>query len=428
MLRDFLRPLTGLVRSMTGTRGLADRLAAMDAKLDRLGGDVVQPGAAPAIDVNLMLHQARGAMLRAMPPGARRLLSAGCAGNWYFDWIEQCYGHVPAHLGIEFYTPEPPGLPANVTWIANTAADMAAVADASCDLVFSGQNLEHLWGWEVAGFLTEAARVLRTGGHLAVDSPNRAVTAPLNWSHPEHTVELTVPEIARLLELAGFDVTKRAGLYLCRDPRTGRMLPFDPNVADPDWSLTERLLAARDAPEQSLLWWLEGVRTARPPDRPAIEALLAEAWRTAWPERIQRLVVPAGRRIETRPASDGTASDGTASDGSDADGLAEDWIVMAPGETGMAFFGPYMPLRAGRHRVAFDIVPDPATRGVFAVCDVCAGPEATVLQACEVTPDMREAVLGIELDALVFGGQFRCRSTQGGFAVRRRVRLQETLR
>lgn len=410
MLRDSLRPLAGLIRSMTGTRGLADRLAAMDAKLDRLAGDFVQPGApsVAAVDVNLMLHQARGAMLRGMPPGARRLLSAGCAGAWYFDWIERCYGHVPAHLGIEFYTPEPPGLPANVTWIASTAADMAAVADASCDLVFSGQNLEHLWGWEVAGFLIEAARVLREGGHLAVDSPNRAVTAPLNWSHPEHTVELTVPEIARLLELAGFDVTRQAGLYLCRDPRTGRMLPFDPNVADPDWSLTERLLAARDAPEHSLLWWLEGVRAARPPDRPAIEALLAEAYRAAWPERIQRLVVPAGRRIETRDGAD--------------------WIVMAPGETGVAFFGPYMPLRAGRHRIAFDIAADPATRGAFAVCDVCAGADATVLQSREVTPGMREAVLEIELDALAFGGQFRCISTRGGFAVRRRIRLQETPR
>ena len=75
---------------------------------------------------------------------------------------------------------------------------MSEVGNASCDLVFSGQNLEHLWPDEVSGFLLEAARVLRPGGHLVVDSPNRLLTAPLNWSHPEHTIELTLAEVAKM--------------------------------------------------------------------------------------------------------------------------------------------------------------------------------------------------------------------------------------
>jgi SAM-dependent methyltransferase len=417
MLRRYLRPVAGFVRSVCGTNGMAAHLTAIERKLDRLCRDiqpaqpspsVVSPPApqpAPSFDINLMLHQARSAMLREI--GAHRLLSAGCAGKWYFDWIEHCYGHVPEHLGIEYYSPRHADLPANVTWIANTASDMSEVESATCDLVFSGQNLGHLWPMEVSGFLVEAARVLKPGGHLVVDSPNRRLTGPLNWSHPEHTIELTVPEIRHLLELSGFDVTKQVGLWLCRDPMTGRVLPFDPNIADPDWTVTERLIAASEHSEDAFLWWLEGHRNRAVPDRTAIDALLDGAFREAWPERIQRLQVPPDRQIEARP-----------------DG---EWVRIAPGETGIAFFGPYMPLRAGRHRVTFDVVSDPDREGVVAVCDVCIRAEGQVLQRCEVTAGMRQVTLEIELASQEFGGQFRCFSTTGGFRVRRNVRLGELL-
>ena len=211
LIRDILRPATRAVRSIIGTNGLSDRLAVLEGALltqSRPNGafsaapsagtaplrapSPAPPAERPApLNVNLLLHQSRGAFLRAMPPGAQRLLSAGCAGLWYFEWIEQTYGRVPEHLGIEYYSPRPEGLPDNVTWIANTASDMSDVPDASCDLVFSGQNLEHLWPEEVAGFVLEAARVLKPGGHLVMDSPNRHVTRLLNWSHSEHTIELT---------------------------------------------------------------------------------------------------------------------------------------------------------------------------------------------------------------------------------------------
>ena len=432
-MREQLKPLVALVRSAWGTNGVAAHLDLMDAKLENLAremtglatrpppaGPALQPtpeppvlpvvAAAPApppLDISLMLHQSRSVLLRDMPPGARRLLSAGCAGTWYFDWVEHCYGRVAEHIGIEFYSERPHDLPANVTWIANTASNMEAVPDASCDLVFSGQNLEHLWGHEVAGFLVEAARVIRTGGHLVVDSPNRELTSPLNWSHPEHTIELTVPEIHRLLELAGFDVTKETGLWLCRDPKSRRVLPVDPNAQDPDWSFVERLVAAQAHPHDAFLWWLEGRRNGRPPDRAGIDALLAEAYREAWPERIQRLVVPAGRRLESR-----------------ADG---DWVVMPPGEGGVAMFGPNMPLRAGRHRVSFDIAPDPASSGVLGFVDLCVGPEPTILQRRDITAGDRRITLEIELPSLAFGGQFRCFSSAGGFAIRRHVTLEESL-
>lgn len=120
LIRDILRPATRAVRSIIGTNGLSDRLAVLEGALltqsrpngafsaAPSAGTAPLPAPSPAppaerpapLNVNLLLHQSRGAFLRAMPPGAQRLLSAGCAGLWYFEWIEQTYGRVPEHLGI----------------------------------------------------------------------------------------------------------------------------------------------------------------------------------------------------------------------------------------------------------------------------------------------------------------------------------------
>lgn len=338
MMRAILRPIAHAVRSVVGTNGLSERIAHLEGVVSGAAAAVLQPdalGPAPAagerVDVNLMLHQSRSAMLRGMPPGAARLLSAGCAGTWYFDWIEQTYGRVPEHLGIEFFEPRPADLPDNVTWIANTASDMSAVPAASCDLVFSGQNLEHLWPEEVAGFVLEAARVLREGGHLVIDSPNRTITAAQTWSHPQHTIELTPDEAEQLVRLAGFDVTAMRGIWLCRDPRSGENLAFDPNIVDEHWSMPERMICAIGYPEHSFIWWLEAKRSPRAPDPEAVSALMADLFRRHWPERVQRLHSQPGHTIEASPEGN--------------------WVLSAPGQSSFALYGAYMPLKAGRYRV-----------------------------------------------------------------------------
>lgn len=417
MLRKSLKPITTFIRSVIGTNGVAEQLAALGAKLEVLSDCVRSSGITatapvaplqPAYELYLMLHHARSALMREMPPNAGRLVSAGCSGRWYFDWIEQTYGYVPQHLGIEYYSLKPDSLPDNVTWIANTAGNMEAVADRSCDLLISGQNIEHLWPEEIADFLIESARVLRIGGTLCVDSPNRVMTELLGWSHPEHTIELTVPEMQCLLNLAGFEVTKEAGIWLCRDPKNGRVLPIDPNTPDPEWSVTERIFSAANKPEHSFIWWMEGRRTERKPDREALRKFISNIYAVAWPERIQRLVVPQEFKTEQR-----------------ADG---EWIIVPPKHDGLVFYGPNMPLRAGHHRIAFEFEPDPAATAAFARCDVVVGPEARVLNQSEVLPNQTHITFEIEIPELTFGAQFRCISIgRSGFAVRRHVTLVEAL-
>lgn len=426
LIRDILRPATRAVRSIIGTNGLSDRLAVLEGALltqsrpngassaAPSAGTAPLPAPSPAppaerpapLNVNLLLHQSRGAFLRAMPPGAQRLLSAGCAGLWYFEWIEQTYGRVPEHLGIEYYSPRPEGLPDNVTWIANTASDMSDVPDASCDLVFSGQNLEHLWPEEVAGFVLEAARVLKPGGHLVMDSPNRHVTRLLNWSHSEHTIELTETEAQELARLAGFDVTVTRGIWLCRDSRSGEVLPFDPNAPHPGWSVPERLIAAHDRPEDSFIWWVEAVRSDRAPDAPAVRALMSDLFRQHWPERVQRLLAAPGHAVEA-----------------DAEG---EWVTAAPGSQGAVLYGPYMPLRAGRYRVSWRLRLPQQADGVIAVCEVVARETEAPLARCEIRAGDEAPSLDFVLGEMTFGLEFRCLATGGaGFAARRGVELQE---
>jgi hypothetical protein len=203
-------------------------------------------------------------------------------------------------------------------------------------------------------------------------------------------------------------VTKEAGIWLCQDPKTGSILPYDPNSTNCDWTVTERIFSARDKPEQAFLWWIESRRTTRLPDRTAIGSILAEIFSKAWPERIQRLTVLPTYRTEQR-----------------ADGA---WIVVPPGQGGVVFFGPYMPLRTGHHRIEFELLPDPGTTGAFARCDIAVGANATILQQRDVRAGTRQVTFEVDISELTFGCQFRCISLgRSGFSVRRHITLTETL-
>ncbi len=427
-MRNVLSLAVHKARSILGIYGLFDRLAEIErdaarqnaeacgqilGRLDALEQMLGSREPITAVsqtqislhDVNLLLHESRGALLRRMPPGAQRMLSAGCAGTWYFEWIEKTYGRVPEHLGIEFYSPKPSDLPDNVTWIVNTVSDMSGVDSNSCDLVFSGQNLEHLWPEEVVGFVLEAARVLRSGGHIVVDSPNRLVTATHNWSHPQHTIELKPDEAVHLLTLAGFDVTAVHGIWLCRDARDGAVLPFDPNQSCENWSVTERTLCARDRPEDSFIWWIEAVRADRQPDSSAVQAFMSGLFEQHWPERIQRLIVPLDRQIELTPEGE--------------------WVVSPSGQGGAVVYGPYMPLKRGLYRVTWQLRTLPDGSGPVAICEVMAEVTPEILARAEVFPGKTEVTIEFSLSDTTFGIQFRCISTsEYDFSVLRRIHLE----
>jgi len=327
-----------------------------------------------------------------MPTVDGTLLSAGCAGNWYFDWISERTGHKSRHIGIEYYSPKPDALPTNVEWIANTVGNMSAVEDRTCDLVFSGQNIEHLWPEDVVGFFVESNRVLKDGGWFVIDSPNRLMTTPLNWSHPEHTIELTPAEAGRLAELAGFDVVSVKGLWTCRDAQRKEMLPLTLDAGDERWSLPERVAAAHDDPDNALIWWLTARKSgsARPAE---LSSYFDSIFAKAWPERKTRFLCGNGREVFVN---------------------GERVIGSDKNITGPILYGPYVPLKAGHHVVEFTLrafdAKDP--QAVVAECDVVGKNGRKISSKSISTADLRQLngklLLDFELDELEFGIQARC--------------------
>jgi SAM-dependent methyltransferase len=341
--------------------------------------------------INDLLHHERGERLARMPRISGTLLSAGCSGTWYFEWVQERYGATNKHIGLELYSPKPEDLPQNVEWIANTVGDMNDVNDQSVDLVFSGQNLEHLWPEDVVGFFVESARVTKPGGFLVIDSPNRSATADLNWSHPEHTVEMTPLEAVRLTTLAGFDVSAVHGIWLARDPSTGRALSLELQASDGEWTLDRRLDRGRVDPDNAFLWWIEARRSDRMPDEAQLEAEMRLIFNIAWPERVGRTHSHVGTRIRTAKG-----------------------IVMRAEKTahGALMFGPYMPLKAGRYLARFKILTvQEADRGIIARCDVVGdqGRELTVreLTAADIRFENGRIDLPFVLETLEFGIQVR---------------------
>jgi SAM-dependent methyltransferase len=315
-------------------RRFADAVAVrVAARLDDRAAAAGRPAASPYASFHDFLHAQRSVELSQMPKPARTLVSAGCSGAWYFDWFDRWYGPLEHHIGIERFLPRPAAIPPNVTWIAANVAAMPEVTDATADLLFSGQNIEHLFGDDLPEFLLEAARVVRPGGHLVMDSPNREIANLLCWSMNEHTIELTPQEARDLVALAGFETTSLRGIWLCRDPETGASLPLDTHAADigRDDVLRRVQLAAR-YPEHSFIWWLEARRTGATPNAPALRQRHAEIFRIAWPERCHRLLSEVGEK---------RCEDGRG-------------VVATPrGTKGFLLHGPYMPFAPGGYAVRF---------------------------------------------------------------------------
>lgn len=93
--------------------------------------------------------------------------------------LHVCPGHRDngAKLPIVFQTPEWRELrldidPANEPDIVGSMLDMAAVADASVDAVYSAHNIDHVYAHEVAVVLKEFLRVLKPDGYAVITCPD----------------------------------------------------------------------------------------------------------------------------------------------------------------------------------------------------------------------------------------------------------------
>lgn len=280
------------------------------------------------LDFNEVIHSERGRLLASLPKGAQTVCSAGCAGGWYFDWFESQYGPVERHYGVELYLDKPSDLPGNVVWITNSVSDMRDVPTESVDLLFSGQNIEHLFYQDLLGFLLEAARVVRMEGHLCVDSPNRLVTQELGYIQPQHVLEFSREDVARMVEAAGFEIVSANGIWSCT--RDGRRYSDVTTVSD---DINHRRDTAYDRPDEAFIWWLLARRKSAC-DPSQLAAVVEEiATRRFAPFVAARFRKGIGRVQEI----EGTAT----------------ILSLSGSDHGPVFFGPYVPLREGQYVAQF---------------------------------------------------------------------------
>jgi len=96
----------------------------------------------------------------------------------------------------------------------HSISDLTQYASGSFDLVYSGQSIEHVPVADADKVLTEVARVLRPGGHLALDTPNATVCRlqQAEFIDPDHDHEYTHHEMVDKLRCNGFEVVEMKGL------------------------------------------------------------------------------------------------------------------------------------------------------------------------------------------------------------------------
>jgi 2-polyprenyl-3-methyl-5-hydroxy-6-metoxy-1,4-benzoquinol methylase len=352
-------------------------------------------------DWDAFLHEhVRSPELRRLPAGAKTVLSGGAAGSWYFDWFNACYPtQVERHIAVEAFAPEPEDLPSEVEWLARTLGDLEPVADGEVDLVYGGEVLEHLWPEEAVGFLLEARRVLRVGGRIALDSPNRRVTTAVDWLHPEHTVEFAVDEAVELLAAAGFvDIEIRGG-WLTYDEASHRFLPLDLIEETGSWPWRRRLEEAADHPDDSFIWWAVAQKTDAAPDPERLEKIVWRAFSTYRAFRFSRLQNEIG---DLKWLGGATA------------------VRTAFGEAGYLIVGPKVPMPPGAAAARFHLAvrgsPERPTDNLVTLEVTTENGSHTVTRrtvtAAELPPDgsLAEVHLPFEFKSTVFGVEFRVAS------------------
>jgi SAM-dependent methyltransferase len=186
------------------------------------------------------LHASRCQFVRSLPP-ARHILDLGGTdlGNAEGAMVAMGYPYrfesltivdLPSEDRHEIYRQDSRSDRVDtalgpVSYRYHSMTDLGGVADASVDLFYSGQSIEHVTPEDGKHVLAEVARILRPGGHIGIDTPNARVTRLQqdDFVDPDHKVEYHLDELVETIEGAGLVVADCKGAnYSGRGLEAGR--------------------------------------------------------------------------------------------------------------------------------------------------------------------------------------------------------------
>lgn len=98
--------------------------------------------------------------------------------------------------------------------ITSSTSRIEPLADASADVVFASNFLEHLTREDILATLREVRRILRPGGRFLILQPNIRYCKEDYWQFFDHITPLCERSLTEALETTGFDVPYVLGRFL----------------------------------------------------------------------------------------------------------------------------------------------------------------------------------------------------------------------
>jgi len=114
-----------------------------------------------------------------------------------------------------------------IRYIYGTMSNLSFLENDSVEMVFMGESIEHISEEEGDKTFSESFRILKKGGYLILDTPNRLVTmlqCPDVFINPEHKIEYTPERMREKIRNKGFSIIREFGL--CPFPKSLRKKKF----------------------------------------------------------------------------------------------------------------------------------------------------------------------------------------------------------
>jgi SAM-dependent methyltransferase len=132
--------------------------------------------------------------------GTEAVLDLGCGWGAFVNQVA-----APRRYGIDLNADAPRHLADDVVLFGQSAADPWPLPDASLDLIFTSNFLEHLPNRDaVMAALGEAFRCLRPGARIVCLGPDIRYAKGAYWNFFDHIIPLTARSLTEALELSGF--------------------------------------------------------------------------------------------------------------------------------------------------------------------------------------------------------------------------------